>query len=167
VDKNGKSYDTTRVMTGNGTVAGLPVYRLRITQGNDSELRTMTVAGLDLVNDTGFVTELLRFPLVVNATWVFGSDNQFSTDTGHRDVTYRQSYSVNVTLLGRGLVTIAAGTLPAWHVHAEAVYKLGTMTRHMSMDYWYADGAKDIVRIDQTFDDDSKAWEELYDAQFV
>jgi hypothetical protein len=158
VDARGHEYTETRTVLGRGTVAGHEVYRVRVEDGTVTGLRNVTVRGLDAVNDTGFVLELLRFPLAPGARWTFGWSEQLQTNTSQN---FTHGVRANVTVLGLERTSATGSSWEAWHLHAEVSYLLGSLARTMTMEYWFAEEARAVVKTQQALPSGQQAWEEL------
>jgi hypothetical protein len=163
VDGQGARYDFIRTVAGSVNVSGQAAWTLEVQQGAERAGRNVTRAGLNPINETGFVTELLRFPLVAGASWSYG----WSVDGTVGGSPFGERLEGNVQVLGLEDKALAMGTMRLWHLHADVLHKAGFMERTLRVDYWYSDRAKEIVRVEQLLPEGARAWEELVDAQLA
>lgn len=168
VNATGRNYTEAREVLGEGELRGVATYLLASRVGDVNETLHVTRDGLNPVNDTGFETELLRFPLAVGANWTFSweQSHEVQNQTG-RAGTVRQWLRANVSVLALEDVEVPAGTFETYHVRANLTVSLGHLARWLVLDYWYAPEAKALARLESLNQAGQRTWAELVDFEVL
>lgn len=144
-DRNGQYQDefnqTRTVLSDNTTVAGVPVYFLRVDDdlGGQPSFDNVTRDGLNHINKTGYVTELYRFPLWVGKNWTYGFDTFLNGA--------ESKLEGKVRVVGQEQVVVPAGEFPeAWKLHVDITQTAFGFTKQSHVDYWFDASVRDTVK---------------------
>lgn len=158
VNLSGGRYEEVRTVAGLGAIAGIPTYVLDITLNGAPRTLHVTRDGLNTVNETGVVTELLRFPLAAGKNWSFHWEQRLPVAGGG---SVRQAVHGEVAVLALEKVNVAGTGYTAYHLHANITSSVGTLAKWTSLDYWYAPKQKTMVKVEHVTQSGQEAWSDL------
>lgn len=164
VNLSGGRYDEVRTVVGLGNVSGIATYVLNVTLNGAARTIQVTRDGLNTVNETGVVTELLRFPLAVGKNWSFHWEQRVPIAGG---ATVKQAVHGEVRVLAEEKVRAAGTAHDAFRIHANITSSVGTLAKWTSLEVWYAPAQKAIVRAEQLGQNGQQAWSDLVQARFA
>jgi hypothetical protein len=171
VNTSGARFEEVRRVAELAWRGNVPVYVMDVTVGDRRLTEDVTRAGLDTINGTGFVTELLRFPFEAGSNWTFtwSDDGTVSyTDPDNASLTatggWHHWLRGDVAVLGQEKLPLLSGNWDAFHLRCTLTTGLGSYTREVVLDYWYAPAAKAIARVESTRDG-ATTWSELAEAR--
>ncbi|HEV8361588.1 MAG TPA: hypothetical protein VGR28_14160 [Candidatus Thermoplasmatota archaeon] len=171
VNSSGARFEEVRRVLDVAQRGNVPVYVIDVTVGDRRLQEDVTQAGLNTINGTGFVTELLRFPLEAGANWSFAwSDDGSITKVNPNDPTrtdtagWHHWLRGDVQVLGAAKLPLLSGNWDTLHLRCTLTTGLGSYTREIVLEYWYAPAAKAIVRVEST-QNGATTWSELAEAR--
>jgi hypothetical protein len=169
VNRTGAPLDEERVVFAASYFSGLPVWVMNVS-AQGKRLQERVTHDLDPVNDTGFVTELLRFPLEAGGNWVFDwreNGNATGATAGRTSSAgWSQWLHGEAVVLGAENMSTAGGKFETMHVRTNVTTGVGSLTaKRVQLDYWYAPAAKSIVRIGTVDGLGQRTWSELVQAR--
>jgi hypothetical protein len=163
VDLRGAPRAEQQVVVGEASPGGVAAYVVNATVNGATTASFLTVEALNPVNETGYITELLRFPLEDGKAWTFGWERTSRAGANNTNWTanLRQSLNATVQVLGRETVHTPAGSAETFHLRANLTTTAGKLTRWMVLDYWYAPSVKNLARLETATEDGQRSWSEL------